>query len=135
MSRVKLRGVDFVKTYLHRINLQGANLAESTFSKVLGTVNSVAFSPDGRRLAIGESNGSVQVWDIATSQVVLLCTGHSREVLSVAFSPDGKRLASAGDDKTVKLWDSETGNCIYTLTGHKDWFLSVAFSPDGQTLA
>ncbi len=135
LSRVKLRGVDFVKTYLHRINFQGAHLTEAIFSKVLGNVNSVAFSPDGKRLAIGDGKGSVQVWDVATGQVVLMCTGHSGGVRSVAFSPDGERLASGSDDKTVKLWSSERGECVATLAGHEDTVRSVAFSPDGERLA
>ncbi|MEO0431305.1 MAG: NACHT domain-containing protein, partial [Cyanobacteria bacterium J06656_5] len=135
LSRVKLRGVDFVKTYLHRIDFQRANLTEAIFSKVLGTVYSVAFSPDSKRLAIGDSKGSVQVWDVATNQVVLMCTGHLGEVNSVAFSPDGQRLASGSSDNTVKLWASEGGDCLATLNGHENGVWSVAFSPDGQRLA
>ena len=135
LSQIKLRGIDFVKTYLHRINFQGAHLSEAIFSKVLGTVNSVAFSPNGQRLAIGDGKGSVQVWDLVTMQVVLMCTGHSGEVRSVAFSPDGQRLASGSSDKTVKLWASESGDCLDTLNGHENGVWSVAFSPDGQRLA
>ncbi|MEO1127274.1 MAG: NACHT domain-containing protein, partial [Cyanobacteria bacterium J06639_16] len=135
LSRVKLRGVDFAKTYLHRVNLQAAHLTEASFSKVLGTINSVVFSPDGHYLAIGDSRGSLQVWQVATGQVVLFCSGHSNGVFSVTFSPDGTRLASGSDDETVKLWSTETGDCLNTLEGHSDWVRSVAFSPDGTRLA
>ncbi|MEA5466597.1 NACHT and WD40 repeat domain-containing protein [Leptothoe sp. PORK10 BA2] len=135
LSQVKLRGVDFTKTYLRRLNFQGAHLAESLFSKVLGTVYSVAFSPDGEQLAIGDSKGSLQIWQVKTGQVVLICSGHSGAVRSVAFSPDGQRLASGSYDQTVKLWSAETGDCVSTLSGHANGVLSVAFSPDGQRLA
>jgi predicted NACHT family NTPase len=135
LSQVKLRGTDFARTYLQRINWQGAELAETTFSKVLGSVNAVAFSPEGDRLAIGDSKGTVQVWDVASGQVIWLQSNHKSGVLSVAFSPDGATLASASYDGTVKLWSRQSGDCLNTLEGHQDWVRSVAFSPDGATLA
>ncbi|MEO1389133.1 MAG: pentapeptide repeat-containing protein, partial [Cyanobacteria bacterium J06634_6] len=105
LSGVKLRGVDFTKTYLRRVNLQGAQLTETPFSKVLGTVNSVAYSPDGTHLAIGDSKGVLQVWEVVTGQVVLFCSGHSAEIRSVAYRGDGKQLATGSSDNTVKLWN------------------------------
>jgi WD40 repeat protein len=100
-----------------------------------GNVLSVAFSPDGKRLASAGDDGMVKVWDTATGQAALTLTGHTGMVLSVAFSPDGKRLASASQDGTVKVWDTTTGQETITLKGHTDQVNSVAFSPDGQRLA
>ena len=57
-------------------------------------VYSVAFSPDGKRLATGSSDRTVKLWDAATGQETLTLKGHSDSVVSVAFSPDGKRLAT-----------------------------------------
>ena len=131
----KLRGVDFTKTYLRRVNLQGAQLADAPFSKVLGVVNAVSFSPDGTHLAVGDSNGVLQVWEVATGQVVLFGSGHSSGIQSVAYRSDGKQLASASSDKTVKLWDPESGSCVRTLEGHENWVLSVAYRSDGKQLA
>ncbi len=57
--------------------------------------SSVAFSPDGKRLASASVDETVKVWDAATGQETLTLKGHTGRVISVAFSPDGKRLASA----------------------------------------
>ena len=70
-------------------------------------VNSVAFSPDGQRLASASRDGTVKVWDVATGQESLTLKGHPLGVRSVAFSPDGRRIASTGVfDGLVKLWDA-----------------------------
>ncbi len=131
----KLQGVDFTKTYLRRVNLRGAQLAEAPFSKVLGNVYSVAYSPDGRHLAIGDSKGVLQVWEIATGQVVLFCAGHKDAIQSVVYSPDGQHVASGSDDSTVKLWNVETGECERTFQGHENGVWSVVYSPDGEHVA
>ena len=63
--------------------------------KHLGSVTSVAFSPDGKRLVSASADQTVKVWDAATGSETLTLKGHTGGVFSVAFSPDGKRLASA----------------------------------------
>ena len=69
-----------------------------------GTINDIAYSPDGTRLAVA---GSIGIWlyDTATFQEGALLTGGATKITSIAFSPDGSTLASGSDDGTVLLWD------------------------------
>lgn len=97
------------------------------------SVGSVAYSPDGRRIASGSGDKTVKVWDAETGRELQTLTGHTDWVRSVAYSPDGRRIVS-GSYKTVKVWDAETGQELQTLTGYTDWVTSVAYSPDGRRI-
>jgi roadblock/LC7 domain-containing protein len=99
-------------------------------------VNGVAFSPDGRLLAIASNDKTARLWDPATGEQLRTLTAHGGNVLGVAFSPDGRLLATASDfDGAARLWDPATGEQLRTLTGHTEWVRGVAFSPDGRLLA
>src|SRR5262249_53605126 len=69
-------------------------------------VVSVAFSPDGQRLASAGHDSIVRLWDTTTGQEVLSLRGHLDLVGRVLFSPDGQCLASASADGTVRVWDA-----------------------------
>jgi serine/threonine protein kinase len=99
-----------------------------------GPVWSVAFSPDGKTLAMGIDDGSVKLWHPEAGRGVrLTLTGHTGPVWSLSFSPSGKTLATASDDGTVKLLDPATGEERKTLRLGTP-VRAVAFSPDGKLL-
>jgi WD40 repeat protein len=98
-------------------------------------VVSLAFSPDGKRLATGSEDARITLLDPVSGKVLRSSIGHASTVLALAFSPDGKRLASASHDRTVKIWDTASGKELLTLTGHAGPVYAVVFSPDGKSVA
>jgi len=106
-----------------------------------GSVLAISFSPDGRILASGSSDGTARLWYFDAQHRY---TGKSVELKShidwvnnLGFSPDGKYLATAGSDNLVKLWDIETGGFItdfidpaLKISSHRDWVWDVSFAPN-----
>lgn len=72
-----------------------------------GTVEAVAFSPDGKRLASGGVDETVKVWSLPDGKLQATPTGHEGAVWAVAISPDGKLLASGDGDGGIFLWELE----------------------------
>jgi WD40 repeat protein len=107
---------------------------EARSLNLTGVVASVAFGPDGNRVAFGRFNGTVALWDAKTGREVLTLEGHREPVRSVAFSPDGKQLASASRDHTIRVWYAATGQNVQTLD-HSDSILCVALRADSPQLA
>ena len=126
---------DLRQAQLHQVNFQNSDLSKSIFAENFGGIWSVAFSPDGKYLAAGDTKGNILLRRVADGQPIRSYEGHNAWVVSLAFSPDGKTLASSSCDCTAKLWDIDTGQCLHSLDNHKHEVWSVAFSPDGQILA
>lgn len=99
-------------------------------------VSSIAFSPDGKLLAVANpADYSIALLDAKTGALRHTLRGHLCVVGCLAFSPDGRRLVSGSEDWTIKIWDFEVARATLTLTGHKGRIRDLAFSPDGKHLA
>ncbi|KAH7345592.1 hypothetical protein B0J17DRAFT_713152 [Rhizoctonia solani] len=112
---------------------------------------SIAYSPNGARVAFGCENGAVEVRDIGDSHLLSGAakvrttsmvsqshsSSHSGTVWSVALSPDGQHVASGSSDCTVRIWKiaDEDKNSGHILKGHNGCVLSVAYSPNGELVA
>ena len=97
------------------------------------SINAIALSPDGTKLATAGGDWIVRLWEVSTGKYINSLTGHPSAVNAVAFSPDGKILASAGS--TLRLWDADTGESLHTDSRDLGSIDRLAFSPDGKTLA
>jgi WD40 repeat protein len=99
------------------------------------STKAAVFSPDGSKVATGDRNSTIRVWDIA-AQIPVELRGHRGTVYSLAFSPDGTKLASAGSDGAAKVWNwADPDSAPTTLGEHRGPVYAVAFSPDGTKLA
>ena len=119
------------------IAVKEGNTADSAQTIRIGDVAlvSLAYSPDGKRLAVGSADYRITLLDLINRKVLHSFVGHDGEVTALAFSPDGTRLASASHDRTVKVWDSSSGKKLLTLAGHSGPVEAVAYSVDGKSIA
>jgi WD40 repeat protein len=125
---------------LHQVRFSEANLAKSVFAQTLGSILSVAFSPDGQLLAGSDGDGEIRIWQTRDGKQIMSCCEHLSWVKSIAFAPQDAQypeqytLASSGFDQIIRLWDVNTGQCYQDFRGHTNWVWAIAFSPDGQKL-
>jgi WD40 repeat protein len=97
-------------------------------------MTSVAYSPDGSKLAAGNLDGSIFLWDAANGKLLKKIKG-PEGVWSISFSPDGQRLAAGGWDDMIRVWSMATGQQLLQRNGHDRTVTGVAFSPDSTRLA
>ena len=125
---------------LASVNTNGVQLWDVKSGQPLrvleGATGPIVFSPDGRILAIGTRDRTLQLWDTATGQLRHVLTNNNGD--SLAFSPDGRQLAVVGGSmgwggSKVLFYDTETGQLLRTLAGY-NFTGGIAFTPDGNSL-
>lgn len=101
-----------------------------------GSVNTVAWSPDGKYIASGSFDGIVQVWSATNESEVITYRRHSGVVHTVAWSPDSSRIAYAGLDEVVRVFNPTISREADTATyqGHSRAVKSMAWSPNGTLI-
>ncbi|BAU13376.1 WD-40 repeat-containing protein [Leptolyngbya sp. NIES-3755] len=125
---------DFQNVDLNGTDLSFSDLSNSVFTKTLSSILTIAFHPDDQRLATGDKDGNLRIWQVPDGELLFREKHSGGWLRSVCFSPDGKLLASAGDGRTIRLWSLETGRCLQVLRGHSDAIRSIAFSHDSRRL-
>ncbi|RKU19182.1 hypothetical protein C6503_08160 [Candidatus Poribacteria bacterium] len=116
------------------------------FGGNLPMVLALAFSPDGRWLVSGTTEGEIRMWDVATGEALTVFSEltepmeqeHLRHISALAFSPD-RALLAAGTPSQLHLWNVRTGHKLFSVsTVHKrgwrtyhDYPGPLVFSPDG----
>jgi len=107
------------------------------------TVNSLAFSPDGKTMVSGSGDTTIKLWNVETKELIQTIIDNDNYINNVVFSPDGKMIASSSNwDGTIKLWDINTGELIriFRETGDINFgeentsVNTVVFSPNGTML-
>ncbi len=109
----------------------------STIDEGLGQVASLAFSPDGKSLAVGcHESSTAFIFEVADGNVRHKLSGHQNAVLAVAFNRDGSRLATGGYEPELKLWNTATGEAI-AANGlrYTSGISAIDFSADGKVMA
>ncbi len=100
-------------------------------------VESVAFSPDGKRVATGCGNADpiIRLWDVESGDELRRLEGHSLGVKRLDYSADGRRILSASSDRTIMLWDVDTGKVLRRFLGHTRDVTGVAYLPNERYCA
>jgi WD40 repeat protein/heat shock protein HslJ len=107
---------------------------ERKFSHTATDLHSLAFSPDGDRIAAADGN-NILLWDSFSGGEPHILESHAEPVSCLAFARDGRTLFSGGADNQILQWDLETGEVIRALEGLRTDVISLAVSQDGSLLA
>jgi WD40 repeat protein len=100
----------------------------------LPAVASLAFSPDGKLLALGCYDAVIRLVAADSGKEVRAIEGHGNVPYALAFSGDGQTLASASFDKTVRLWEAFSGLQVSLFKGHEGPVTTLAFRKNGRAI-
>jgi len=99
-------------------------------------IHALALSPDGKTIACGRADGSLQRWNTDGEMREGVWMGHSNNVQSVSWAPNGGRIASGSRDKTIMIRNAESGEVeVGPIETGQDWVRCLAYSPSGDRIA
>lgn len=108
-------------------------VTKTTYQNQRTGLYAVTFSPDGRRVVVGDSRGLIKI--LADGTVIRELPGHESAIQEIKFNHSGKFMATSSKDKTVRLWNLENlKEQPIKLGDHPNWVWSIAFSPDDEQL-
>jgi hypothetical protein len=96
-----------------------------------GTIESAAFSSDGRRLVSACSDGTARVWDAETGEAITPVFRHEQAVFHASFSPDSRFVVTASCDRTARVWDAKTGELVMVPLMHDTAVQAAGFNAAG----
>ncbi len=99
------------------------------------TAWSVAFSPNGDRLAVSVQGSALSVWDLSAGARLLDDSGHNSFVTCAQYSPCGRVIATGSFDGSLRTWHAETGDPVWSIGWRRALVKATAFSNDGALLA
>jgi WD40 repeat protein len=99
-----------------------------------GAVNSVAFSPEGSRLA-SAGGSELLVWEVQRGAGVRTLAPHPGEASAVTWEPSGERLLGGSSDGRLCWWNVQSGECVRMQQAHQGRVQALKVSPDGRSLA
>ncbi|MGK7873796.1 MAG: hypothetical protein AB4426_10945 [Xenococcaceae cyanobacterium] len=122
---IKTKTVNLLGNVIYRIQ------ERNRFHGHTDMVNSVRFSPDGKKIASAGADCTLNIWSHDGSKLGIF-SKHDAEINSICFSPDSQTIVSASADHTLKLWSLD-GTELKTFR-HDSYVNSVSFSPDGEKI-
>ena len=135
-SHLDIRQAYLQNVNLHEVNFTRSKFSQTVFKKIFGGILSIAFHPDGRTIAAGDTNGKIIVWDIESGELKKDLPSDNL-MRSLTFSPDGTTLAHTGENQIITIWkQDENGewNFFKSLNDENNQVWSVAYSPDSKTI-
>ncbi|HUV00459.1 MAG TPA: hypothetical protein VMW32_05820 [Bacteroidales bacterium] len=98
-------------------------------------IKTLKFKPDDDLLAVGYTDGNVELWDIAGKKRISEIRAHAAEVNDIRFNTRLLQMATTGNDGTLKLWDTQDlTNLPISFNDNQGLVITMEFSPDGQMI-